>query len=410
MSTSIRIERLGMRGDGIAEGPIYAARTLPGEVVSGEVVDGRLAAPKIVTPSDQRVKASCVHYARCGGCALLHAHDDFVADWKQGVVAAALRAQGMEAPFLPLATSPPGSRRRATFAGRRLKKGAVVGFHTRASDTVIDVSECKVVTPALSSLQARLDAFVVLLGSRKGEMSFAATQSECGIDLDIRGGKTPEPAQTQQLAALAHQIGLARLSLEGEIEITLRPPALTFGGAQVVPPPGAFLQATAAGEEALVSAVSEAVGDAVAITDLFAGCGTFALPLAAHAEVHAVEGDAAMLAALDAGWRHSKGLSRVTTEVRDLFRRPLLPDELARAEAVVIDPPRAGAEAQMVQLAQARVPRIAAVSCNPVTFARDAKLLTTAGYRLNWVRVVDQFRWSSHVELAASLSLAHIPA
>lgn len=409
MTQTIRIDRLGLHGDGIAPGPVYVPRALPGEEVAGEIIDGRMDAPRILTPSDQRVKAPCPHYARCGGCALLHARDGFVADWKQSIVVEALRAQRLEAPLRPIATSPAASRRRATFSGRRLKKGTLVGFHTRASDTVVEVPDCRVIRPELAALRARLGVFVTLLGSRKAEMSFAATVSEAGIDLDIRGGKTPDPAQRQQLVALARDLDLARLSLDGEVEITFRPPAQVFGTARVVPPPGAFLQATAEGEAALVSAVREAVGDARRILDLFAGCGTFALPLARSAELHAVEGDRAMLKALDAGWRRAEGLARVTTEARDLFRRPLLPDELARHDAVVIDPPRAGSEAQMAEIARAGVPRIAAVSCNPVTFARDARQLVDAGYRLNWVQVVDQFRWSPHVELAASLSLAHIP-
>ena len=176
----------------------------------------------------------------------------------------------------------------------------------------------------------------------------------------------------------------------------------------VAPPPGAFLQATAEGAAALVDAVRAAIGPAKRVVDLFAGCGTFALPLAETAEVHAVESEAEMLAALDEGWRHGTGLHRVTTETRDLFRRPLLAQELARFDAIAIDPPRAGAAQQTEEIAKSGVPRIAAISCNPVTFARDAKCLTQAGYRLGPVRVVDQFRWSPHVELAASFTSGDI--
>ena len=182
-----------------------------------------------------------------------------------------------------------------------------------------------------------------------------------------------------------------------------------FGTARVVPPPGAFLQATREGEAVLVAAVRSAVGPARRVADLFAGCGTFALALADLSEVHAVEGSRDMLDALDRGWRHGSGLKPVTTEARDLFRQPLLADELARFDAVVIDPPRAGAEAQIRELARSDVARIAAVSCNPVTFARDARLLCDGGYRLAHVRVVDQFRWSAHVELAAAFERDHIP-
>jgi 23S rRNA (uracil1939-C5)-methyltransferase len=182
-------------------------------------------------------------------------------------------------------------------------------------------------------------------------------------------------------------------------------PMLRLGRATVPLPVGAFLQATSQGEAALLASVTEAVGTARRITDLFAGLGTFALPLAEKAEVHAVEGDAAMIAALDKGFRMAEGLKRVTHEVRDLYRRPLEPDEFKGVEAVVIDPPRAGAEAQSHTLAKSKVPVIAAVSCNPATFARDAKILIAGGYKLNWVQVIDQFRWSPHVELAAQFTL-----
>jgi 23S rRNA (uracil1939-C5)-methyltransferase len=180
---------------------------------------------------------------------------------------------------------------------------------------------------------------------------------------------------------------------------------MRFGRANVPLPVGAFLQATAEGEAALLASVKGAVGPARRIIDLFAGIGTFGLPLAENAEIHAVEGDVAMLTALDKGFRMAEGIKRVTNDIRDLYRRPLEPDEFKGYDAVVIDPPRAGAEAQSHTLAKSKVPVIAAVSCNPATFARDAKILAQAGYKLNWVQVVDQFRWSPHVELAAQFTL-----
>jgi 23S rRNA (uracil1939-C5)-methyltransferase len=187
--------------------------------------------------------------------------------------------------------------------------------------------------------------------------------------------------------------------------LTFRPPYQQFGAATVVPPPGAFLQATATGQEALLAGVKEALGDATHLVDLFAGCGTFALPMAEQARVLAVESDVTMLRALDKGWRQAQGLKHVTHEARDLFRNPLLREELSRFDGAVIDPPRAGAEAQVAELARARVPRIAHVSCNPITFARDCARLVAAGYRLDWLQVVDQFRWSTHVELVAAVRL-----
>jgi 23S rRNA (uracil1939-C5)-methyltransferase len=403
----ITIERLDLRGEGVA-GDLRVARALPGEGVEGDAVAGRIASPRILSPSPDRVSAPCPHYRACGGCAVMHATDRFVADWKQDVVARALAAQGLSAPFRPLQTSPPNSRRRAVLAGRRLKSGALVGFHARASDSVTPVPDCRLLDPALIAALPGLHAITLAGASRKGELALTLTALDPGPDLSVQCGKPLDAGLRMDLAGLAAQAGLSRLTWDGETVFQSAPPSLAMGRARVTPPPGAFLQATPQGEAALVAAVRDAVGPAVRVADLFAGCGTFALPLAEAAEVHAVEGEAPMLAALDAGWRGATGLKRVTTETRDLFRRPLLPDDLAGFDALVIDPPRAGAEAQIAQIARAAVPVIAAVSCNPVTFARDARRLVEAGFRLDWVQVVDQFRWSSHVELAARLSRPHM--
>lgn len=402
------IERLGHRGDGIASGPVFAARTLPGEVVEGEPEAGRIAAPRIVTPSPDRVAPPCVHYKACGGCALQHASDTFVADWKASVVRAALAAQGLDAPVRRIATSPPNSRRRAALSGRRTKKGALVGLHARASDTITAITECHLLHPSILAALPALEELTALGGSRKGELTFHVTVSESGLDISAAGGKPLDLSLREGLALWCGTHDIARLTWGDETVAAARPPVQVFGPARVVPPPGAFLQATAEGQAALTASVRDAVGQADHVLDLFAGCGTFALPLAERAEVHAVEGARAMLDALDHGWRHASGLRSVTTEARDLFRRPLLPEELKRFDAVVIDPPRAGAEAQTEELAQSDVKVIAAVSCNPVTFARDARRLADAGFRIDWIDVVDQFRWSSHVELAARLSRGHI--
>ena len=408
----VTIDRLGHQGDGIAPGPIYVPGTLPGELVEGEVTGGVMAAPRILTPSDNRVKPPCRHAKSCGGCALQHASDDFVAAWKVDVVRKALTAQGIEAEFRTIRTSPPRSRRRATFAARRTKKGALVGFHGRASGTIVDIPDCQLLAPELLAALPVAEDLALTGASRKAALAVTVTLSEVGLDIAVSGGKPLDGPLQLALAQLTERHGLARLAWDGEVIAMRAGPMQRFGAAEVVPPPGAFLQATKQGEAALLDAVREIVGDAKRIVDLFAGCGTFSLPLAERAEVHAVEGDKAMTAALDAGWRKAQGLKKVTAEARDLFRRPLMPDELAPFtapyEAAVIDPPRAGAEAQVEQLAQAKLPVIAYVSCNPVSFARDAARLIAAGYRLNWVQVVDQFRWSSHVELAGSFTRTDI--
>lgn len=400
------IDRLGHLGDGIAPGPLFAPMTLPGERVSGVPDGARLTDVRIIAPSALRVTAPCPHYRACGGCVLQHADDAFVAEWKRDVVRQALAAHGMTAEFLPVITAPARSRRRASFSARRTKKGALAGFHARASDTVIEVPDCRVLRPDLVALLPLAEALAVLGSSRKGELSVQVTLSEGGPDVAVTGGKPLDSDLRSVLGTICDRDRLARIAWDGEVVALRSAPVQRLGAARVVPPPGGFLQATIEGEAALLAVVKSIVAGAARVVDLFAGCGTFALPLADRAEVHAVEGDAGMTAALDRAWRDTTGLHRVTVETRDLFRRPLLPDELARFDAAVIDPPRAGAEQQVMELARARVRRVAMVSCNPVTFARDVAVLTRAGYVLGPVQVVDQFRWSPHVELVAGLTLA----
>ncbi|MFW2542866.1 class I SAM-dependent RNA methyltransferase [Primorskyibacter sp. 2E107] len=406
--TVITIERLGHKGDGIAPGPVFVPGALPGEEVSGEIDGGVMAAPRIVTPVPERVRPPCAHAKSCGGCQLQHASDSFVEGWKTEVVRRALEAHDLTTEIRPCVTSSPQSRRRASFSARRTKKGALAGFHQKSSDVIVSVPHCQLVTPALALSLPMVEALAVLGSSRKGELSVLVTESLSGLDVAVNGGKEVDTALRTALADLARQFDLARLAWDDEV-ISRRPPFQRFGKADVIPPPGAFMQATAEGEAALLAAVREALGPlsrTAKVADLFAGCGTFALPLAQDVRVHAVEGDREMIKALDHGWRNAEGLKLVTHETRDLFRNPLMLDELDRLDGVVIDPPRAGAEAQIVEIARARVPRVAHVSCNPVTFARDCATLVRSGYVLDFVQVVDQFRWSTHVEVVAGLHLA----
>lgn len=398
-----RIERLGRRGDGVAlgeAGRALAPLTLPGEEIEGEAEGGRIAAPRILTPSPDRVRPVCAHYRACGGCSLMHAGEGFATAWKRQVVETALAARGLPAPVVGVHVSPPRSRRRAVLSGRRTKKGAIVGFHGRASDVIVDLAECHVMRPEMTAALPLLRRIVTAGASRAGEVAMTLIHGPAGLDLAVSGGKPLEPALFQDLAALAEAGDLARLTWDGQ-SITRRPPALPMGRAQVVPPPGAFLQATAEGEAALLAAVRAFTAGAARIADLFSGCGTFALPLAQAADVHAVEGLAAPLAAMDAAWRAAPGGGRISTEIRDLARRPLMADELGRFDAIVIDPPRAGADAQAREIAASGVRRVAFVACDPVNFSRDAQILAEAGLTLTRLHVVDQFRWSPHVETVA---------
>lgn len=398
------IGRLGRRGDGIAPDGLRAAFTLPGERVRGRVEGDWLTDVEILAPSAARVDPPCPHFGHCGGCALQHASDGFLAAWKAGTIARALEAQGLATEIRPTVTSPPRSRRRAVLTGARSRKTVRVGFHARRSEAVVAVERCDVLVPEIVAALPALGELTRAGASRSAEIRLAVTAGPAGLDVAVGDAKPPDAAGLARLAALAEAAGFARLSWNGAPVAGFRPPFQVFGTARVVPPPGAFLQATASGEAALVAAAREAVGPARRIADLFCGCGTFALPLAEGAEVLAVEGDAEMVDALAAGWRATPGLRRVVARRRDLFRRPLLAAELAGLDAVVIDPPRAGAEAQCREIAASGVARVAAISCDPASFARDAAILAGGGFSLDWVLPVDQFRWSGHVELAAGFS------
>jgi 23S rRNA (uracil1939-C5)-methyltransferase len=404
MVDAVEIESLGAQGDGVAEGgALYVPYTLPGERVRVVRHGVRARVEAVLAPSPERVQPVCPHFGTCGGCVLQHASERFTALWKRDMIAVALGARGItEVAIRPTVTSAPETRRRITVAARRTRKGVLIGFHAPAATDIVPIQTCAVAEPSLIAALPRLEEVAGLAASRKGEVRLTLTLTNGGIDVAVTGAKVIDGPAQALLAGVAARAGIARLGWNGEAVATMRAPEVTMGRARVVPPPGGFLQPTRDGEAALVEAVGEALGNAGRVADLFAGSGTFTLPLAEQAEVHAVEGEEDALAALDAAWRATPGLKRVRCERRDLTHRPLLPDELKGVEAVVVDPPRAGARAQAEQLARGEVPRIAAVSCNPATFARDARTLIDGGYRLDWVQPVDQFRWSAHVELVAA--------
>jgi 23S rRNA (uracil1939-C5)-methyltransferase len=400
----LTIERLGHLGDGLAAGPIFVDRALPGEVVSGELLGDRLHDTRIVTPSEHRIAPQCSAFKRCGGCALHHAHPDFVAQWKQEVVVRALAAQGITAKIQAIHTSPENSRRRAKLTGRRTKKHATVGFFGKASETIQPIEPCRVLVPEILDIIPALEQFTAQFGSRKGQLGFWVLASECGIDVSVKGLGHLADADFGPFAHWAGSNGLARLSVGHEIICQHQAPKMTFGKVKITPPPRAFTQATEAGERALQAAVKRALAGADRIIDLFSGAGTLGLPLADVATLQCFENDAALLEALAHGVRHTQGIKTVTTSTRDLFRNPIDHTDLKPFNAAIIDPPRAGAEQQVGQLARSDLRDIAMVSCNPVSFARDAALLCNGDYSIKWIEVVDQFRWSPHIEIVAHFS------
>lgn len=402
----IEIAALGAQGDGVAEalaGPLYVPYVLPGEKVCVRPhSEGRAELLKIVMPSPMRVSAPCRHFTRCGGCALQHVAPDFYAQWKQSLVGMALKARGIEAEVAALIGARPRSRRRATFAATRTKGGATLGYYMQGTHEIVPLAECPLVVPEIEAALPALSAIAACGLSRRSRASLLVTSTMNGLDVYVTGGKPLDGPLRADLGREAGAASLARLSWNGETVAERLPPEVSLSGLRVALPPGGFLQPTAEGETALSGLVRGAIGKAKRVADLYAGCGTFAAAFAHGASVHAVEGEKAALAALDRAIRTqgpALGLKPVTTETRDLARRPMLHSELERFDAIVIDPPRSGALPQAEQIARSAVPVVASVSCNPATFARDARVLIDGGYRLERVTPVDQFLWSPHLEV-----------
>lgn len=412
MATILNISTLGAQGDGVAEHEgrkVFVPLTLPGETVTAEINGERGHLVDIVSSSPLRVGPRCSHYGDCGGCALQHLADPAYLEFKRNLVVSALASRGLTADVDPVIAIAPRTRRRAVFAAARSGKAIVVGFHGRRSHRIVPIRGCAVITPGLQALMPRLERLAAIAAPPKDALTITVTDTSGGFDVALSGIRKGFSADDRaRLIQAAGELGLARLSINGEIAMELAPPAIRAGAAHLVPPPGGFLQACEPSEAAMVRLVQEAVGDARKVVDLFSGAGTFSLPLASTATVHAVESDEAALAALNSAARKAQtprgeGLRPVTIEKRDLFRRPLTSADLKRFDAAVIDPPRAGAEAQSAQLATSGIRRIAMVSCSAGTFARDLRLMADGGYRIQRITPVDQFLWSPHIEIVAAL-------
>jgi 23S rRNA (uracil1939-C5)-methyltransferase len=396
MPVSERVVRLAARGDGVTESGRFLPMTAPGDLVAE---DGT------VTPGPHRAAPPCRHFPECGGCQLQHVEDAAYADFLVERVASALAAQGIAAPeILKPPISPPNSRRRASLRAERRGHQVLLGFNASASHRIVDMRENHILRPELIALLQPLRALLAPLLPARGQADVRLTLADQGVDVLLGKVRADGLEAAEALTSFAQEQRLARLAVDDGYGPQTRwepePATVTLGAVPVPLPHGAFLQATAEGEAALVRAVREAVGPARIVADLFAGLGTFALSL--EGKVLAAEGARDASLALSAAAKAAA--KAVFVDHRDLFRRPLMAAELDRFEAVVLDPPRAGAKDQIDQLAASKVARIAYVSCNPSTFARDAKILIEAGCRLLWVRPVGQFRWSTHVELAAAFS------
>lgn len=413
---TVTIEELAHKGEGrvtMDGAALHVPFALPDETVR-VAPDGRGRARllDVLEPSDVRVAPPCRHFGTCGGCALQHMDQAAILAWKREQVVASLAARGLadlEPLVEPTVDAGGEGRRRAVLSATRAGQKILLGFHERASHRLVDVEECPVLLPSIVECLPLFRKLAALVMPRKGEVGLTVLASDGGMDLAMTSAAKLAPRAMAELIELAMSGGVSRLSLNAEVLVESRSPVLDMGDLPLVPPPAGFVQATRAGEEALAARVIEGIGEARKVADLFCGAGTFALRLARQASVRAVEGEAASLAALDRAWRAGGGsLREITCERRDLFRNPLTAEDLddfgKGMEAVVFDPPRAGAEDQAREIARSSVSRVVAVSCNPATLARDLRHLVDGGYRVLSVLPVDQFRFSPHIEVVAVLS------
>ncbi|MEH3104491.1 MAG: class I SAM-dependent RNA methyltransferase [Sphingomonas phyllosphaerae] len=385
------IVRVAARGEGIADDGRHVAFAAPGD---------SLAADGTVVRGPHHLDPPCRHYPECGGCQLQHLDDVAWSGFIVDRIASALEAQGVRAPIRAPALSPPRTRRRASL---HVEPSGRIGFTAERSHQIVDLHECHVLAPELFALVRPLKRLLPTFKAKR-RLDVHLTLADQGVDVLVKGVAPEGLAHHDALTAFAQAHGVARIAFDDgmgpEVRWEPEPVTITLGGVAVPLPPGAFLQATVEGEAALVAAAREAVQGARVVADLFAGLGTFALSL--DARVYAAEGARDAIMALKAA--AGRAQRPVFTEHRDLFRRPLTTAELDRFDAIVLDPPRAGAREQVLQLAASKVARIGYISCNPGSFARDAQELCKGGYTLDWVQPVGQFRWSTHVELASRFS------
>ncbi|WP_026606107.1 class I SAM-dependent RNA methyltransferase [Methylocapsa acidiphila] len=398
----LQIERLGQRGEGIARGPdglVFIPYALPGETIVAEVDGARGRLVEIATASPERIPAFCRYFSDCGGCAVQTLASHAYAQWKRSLLLGALTQAGVKGQVEALADAHGEGRRRATFHARYDSHGrAAAGFMQSRAHRIVEIETCPILAPSMSGAPRVARAIAEALAESAKPLDILCTATSSGLDVDVRGHGPLGESATKRLVETALAQDLARLSNHGEIVVLQRAPLLAMGRAMVAPPSGAFLQATEAGEKLLAARVCEAVAGSGRIADLFAGVGTFSLRMAEFAQIHAIDLEEPALSAL-AKAAAVQGLLPVEIEARDLFRRPFSAQEAAHYDAVVFDPPRAGAEQQARALASSRTPLVVAVSCNVQTFARDAAILCAGGYEIARIEPIDQFRHSPHVEI-----------
>ncbi|WP_310542898.1 class I SAM-dependent RNA methyltransferase [Phenylobacterium sp.] len=401
----LTIDAIGGEGDGVAAGSIFVPFTLPGERVSARVGSGRAELVEVLAPSAERVTPPCPHFGICGGCALQHWEHAAYLAWKVERMVGTLARERIETEVLAPFAAGPGTRRRVTLHARRGDRdGARLGYKPRGSWDLVEIDVCPIAEPAIqASIPALKRLAARLFEHPKSAPSLHVTLTDAGLDIDITGVEARSGGLSadarMQLAERAAEADFARVTLNGEAAYMSRQPTVRLGPARVALPPGAFLQATAGAEAAMTAFVAAEAAGASRIADLYCGVGTFTFALATVAPVHAADFGTGVVVALSAALATAPGLKGVSVEDRDLVRRPLLAHDLRHTDTVVFDPPRAGAAEQVAEIGRSGAGRVIGVSCNPATFARDARTLIDAGFALERVLPVDQFLWSPHVEL-----------
>ena len=391
---------LNSRAEGVTADGTRVPRALPGE----EIALGKENKFKIILPSKDRITPVCAHYKGCGGCSMQHSTQSFIKDWKSNVIKSCLSARGLETIIKPILTSKTNSRRRVTLHGIKTKKSVTVGFFKRNTHELISTPSCELVNPEILSAFSLFEEITLIGATRKSIIEISVTVSKEGLDLNILNGKKLDNQSIMKITGLCEHFNIARITWNEDLLANFLNPTIVFQGIAITPPPNAFLQATEQGQEILITNAMLSVFDSDKVIDLFSGCGTFTLPAAKRSEVLAIDKTKSMLTAIDQAWRETTGLKKVTSRSQDLFKEPVGKEELNSFDAAIIDPPRVGAEAQSHELAKSHIKRISSVSCNPRTFSRDAKILVDSGFKLDWVQPIDQFLWSSHIELVAQFS------
>lgn len=403
----LQINAVGARGDGIANsdnGPIYVPFALDGEHIKVNVEKSRGEIIDIIKRNPDRIAPICQYFGVCGGCTTQHMSIHAYKTWKLGILNAALAKEGLEANVSEMTVCQPGERRRVALTAKNTPDGIVLGYHKASTNDIIDIAACPVASPDIEMHLETIRDLAKSVAQKSKPVQLSILLCDNGLDISASAEFQFNDAIRQTIIqkTVASKI-IKRFSFNDDVLIETEPPKLTLGGVLITPPPGSFVQASKRAEQEMIELVTKHLKSCKKVADLFSGCGTFSFPLAKKSAVHAVEAEEEALVALDRTFRNQHGLKPIFTERRDLFRRPLMRDELKKYQGVVFDPPRAGAELQAKQIARSVVKKVAAVSCNPTTLARDLKILSVAGFRVKSITAVDQFLWSPHIEAVALL-------